>query len=112
MRPEAYLVNMARGELVDTDALVAAVRAGRLAGVALDVYEDEPLPADSPLRALDPDRVILTPHTLSNSLESREGNLWAAVANVLAIARGEAPPTMVNAEVLPRWRGRMRGSSG
>lgn len=112
MRPEAYLVNMARGELVDTDALVAALRAGRLAGAALDVFEEEPLPADSPLRTLDPDRVILTPHTLSNSLESREGNLRAAIANVLAIARGEAPPTTVNAEVLPRWRGRMRGSFG
>ena len=106
MRPGAYLVNMARGELVDTEALVAAVRSGHLAGVALDVFEDEPLPAAGPLRALDPDRVILTPHTRSNSLESRVGNLRACTENVLAIARGEAPPTTVNPEVLPHWRGR------
>lgn len=97
---------VARGELVDTDALVAAVRSGHLAGVALDVFEDEPLPAAGPLRALDPDRVILTPHTRSNSLESRVGNLRASTENLLAIARGEAPPTTVNPEVLPHWRGR------
>jgi phosphoglycerate dehydrogenase-like enzyme len=105
MRPNAYLVNMARGEVVDTDALVDAVRAGRLAGVANDVYEEEPLPVDSPLRTLDPDRVILTPHTLSNSVESREGNLRALIENVLALARGEVQPTTVNPEVLPTCRG-------
>ncbi len=104
MRPGAFLVNMARGEALDTAALCHAIEDGRLAGAALDVYEAEPLPLDSPLRTLDPDRVILTPHTLSNSVESRLGNLHAVMDNVECIARGEVPPTVVNPGVVPRWR--------
>jgi D-3-phosphoglycerate dehydrogenase len=61
MRPGAYLVNTSRGGMVDEAALAAAVRSGRLGGAALDVYESEPLPADSELRSLP--NIILTPHT-------------------------------------------------
>jgi len=60
MRPGAYIYNVSRGAIIDEAALVEALRAGRLGGAGLDVYEQEPLPADSPLWDLD--NVILTPH--------------------------------------------------
>jgi phosphoglycerate dehydrogenase-like enzyme len=60
MKPTAYLVNTSRGPLVDTDALLAALRAGAIAGAALDVYDEEPLPVGHPLRNVP--RTVLTPH--------------------------------------------------
>ena len=65
LNPEAYLINIGRGALLKLDALVEALRSGRLAGAALDVYEQEPLPADHPL--WDFPNVILTPHTAGYS---------------------------------------------
>ena len=76
MRPEAVLVNVARGRHIDTDALVAALSEGRLAGAALDVTDPEPLPEDHPLWAME--QVILTPH-VGNTPEMGIRLLWARV---------------------------------
>ncbi len=70
MKPTVVLINTARGELVDEAALVEAVRAGRIAGAAIDVFAQEPLPKDSPLRMLD--RVLLTPHLAASTAEAQE----------------------------------------
>jgi len=76
MKPGAYLVNTARGGLVDENALCAAVRAGQIAGAAIDVFAREPLPADSPLRM---PGIILTPHLAATSVET-SGNVSTMVA--------------------------------
>lgn len=60
MKPTAYLINTSRGPVVDTDALIAALKEGRIAGAGIDVYDEEPLPADHPLRSCP--RTLLTPH--------------------------------------------------
>src|SRR5439155_10420 len=70
MKPKAVLLNTARGELVDEAALVEAVTLQRIAGAAIDVFAQEPLPADAPLRKLD--HVILTPHLAASTAEAQE----------------------------------------
>ena len=70
MKPTAVLINTARGDLVDETALAEAVRAGQIAGAAIDVFAVEPLPADSPLRKLD--NLILTPHLAASTTEAQE----------------------------------------
>jgi D-3-phosphoglycerate dehydrogenase len=65
MKAEAYLINASRGPVVDEPALAAALSARQIAGAALDVFEDEPLPADSPLRNLD--NCLLAPHNANSS---------------------------------------------
>jgi phosphoglycerate dehydrogenase-like enzyme len=88
LRPSSYLINIGRGAIVNLDDLVAALRAGRLAGAALDVYEVEPLPADHPL--WDFPNVILTPHTAGYSPVIAARHLATLVANVGRFARGES----------------------
>jgi phosphoglycerate dehydrogenase-like enzyme len=77
MRPNAYLVNIARGRVVDEQALIRALKEGRIAGAGLDVTEEEPLPADSPLYSMP--NVILTPHISGASVyyDSRLAALFA-----------------------------------
>lgn len=74
--------------------------------MALDVFDPEPLAEDSPLRDLDQERVILTPHNVAASEASRLGNLRLAMENAIAILGGELPRQYIkNPEVLPTWRG-------
>ena len=89
MRPESYLVNIARGPLVDEPALVDALASGRLRGAGLDVFVEEPVPFDNPLLALD--NVIVTPHIGGGTGGARVNQMSDVLANVVRFARGEAP---------------------
>jgi glyoxylate reductase len=93
MKRGAYFVNVARGAIVDTGALVAALDAGHLAGAALDVTDPQPLPADHPLLA-HPD-VLVTPHIGSATTETRERMALLAVENLRAFFAGDPMPTAV-----------------
>ncbi|HZI12527.1 MAG TPA: D-glycerate dehydrogenase [Myxococcus sp.] len=99
MKPGALLVNTARGGVVDQEALIEALRAGRLGGAALDVMEPEPLPADSPLMTLP--NVLLAPHIASASHATRGRMASMAVDNLLAALEGRRPPHCVNPELFP-----------
>jgi phosphoglycerate dehydrogenase-like enzyme len=87
MKPTAVLVNTSRGPIVDTDALLAALRRGAIAGAALDVYEKEPLPLDHPLR--DAPRTLLTPHLGYVTHGTYEVFYRDAVEDIAAFLRGE-----------------------
>jgi glyoxylate reductase len=97
MKPTAILVNTARGELVDTAALEAALRGGQIAGAALDVTDPEPLPADHPL--LGAPNLTVVPHIGSATRSTREKMADMAVDNLLAALDGERMPHCANPEV-------------
>ncbi len=100
MKANAYLVNTARGPIVDELALIAALQSGSIAGAALDVFAQEPLPASSPLTALD--NVILTSHSIGWTGELFRDMGRIDCEGALAVARGEVPANVVNKEVLQR----------
>jgi phosphoglycerate dehydrogenase-like enzyme len=98
MRPTAFLINVARGPIVDQEALTAALVERRIAGAGLDVFEREPIDLADPLLALD--NVIVTPHSIGGTDEAflRQGQ--SACAAVLDVAAGRAPEHMVNPDAL------------
>lgn len=106
MKRTAVLINTARGELVDEEALALAVHDRWIAGAAVDAFTEEPLPPSSGLLAAEPSRMILTPHNVSHSEAGRRANLRLAIEQVLAACRGEVPADIVNPEAVPRWRAR------
>jgi glyoxylate reductase len=97
MKETAYLVNTARGPIVDQAALRRALREGWIAGAALDVTDPEPLPPDDPL--LDAPNLLVIPHLGSATHATREAMADLAVANLIAGLSGERMPHCVNAEV-------------
>lgn len=100
MKPTAYLVNTARGPVVDTDALARALHAGEIAGAALDVTDPEPLPGDHPL--LDAPNLLVVPHVGSATHATRGRMADIAVDNLLAGLAGRPMPHSVNQDELTR----------
>ena len=95
MKKGAYLINMARGKIIDENALIEALRSGKLAGAALDVFEEEPPKADNPLLSFD--NVVLTPHIGASSREAMRRMAIQSAEGILKVFRGETPPNIVKA---------------
>jgi glyoxylate reductase len=99
MKPTAFLINTARGPIVDEAALVRALAEHRIAGAGLDVFEGEPAVEAALLKL---PNVVMTPHLGSAVVEVREKMANAVVDNILAMLEGRSPPNIVNPEVLLR----------
>jgi glyoxylate reductase len=108
MKPSAYLINTARGPVVDESALVEALRARRIAGAGLDVYEDEPRMAAG---LADCPNAVLLPHLGSATIATRAAMSRIAAENVIAVLEGRRPPQLVNPEAWPpAWAAAAPGS--
>ncbi|MBD9443162.1 2-hydroxyacid dehydrogenase [Pseudomonas sp. PDM04] len=94
MRPQTIFINISRGKVVDEAAMIEALRSGQIRAAGLDVFEREPLDADSPLLRLD--NVVATPHIGSATHETREAMAACAVDNLLAALAGQRPKNLVN----------------
>jgi D-3-phosphoglycerate dehydrogenase len=105
MKPGAVLINVARGDLVDEAALIAALRSGHLSGAGLDVFAEEPLPAGSALRGFD--NVVLTPHAAGSVADDIGRMARHAFENVEAFLRGEPirPADLIVGPQHPAWGG-------
>lgn len=97
MKPNAVLINTARGPVVDPDALYEALKEKRIFGAGLDVTDPEPIPMDSPLLTLD--NIVIVPHIASGSKTSRDQMSWMAAQNLIAGLKGERLPNCVNPQV-------------
>lgn len=97
MKPSAYLINTSRGPVVDEAALVDALKAGRIAGAGLDVYEDEPRMAPG---LADCENALLLPHLGSSTHATRSAMSRMAAENLVAVLEGRRPPNLVNPEAI------------
>ncbi len=104
MKPTAYLINCARGAIIDEVALVRALREGRIAGAGIDVFDQEPPTPENPLFQLE--NVVLTPHIAGLSHETNRRLSLSVAEQILQVLAGERPPRLVNSEV---WDRRRRG---
>ena len=106
MKPTAFVVNTSRGQAIKEAELVQALKEKIITAAALDVFEQEPLPMDNPLRQVDPLRLILTPHNIGANPGSAEAGQKMAAESMLAILDGKIPDTVVNPLAIPRWKER------
>jgi phosphoglycerate dehydrogenase-like enzyme len=106
MKPTAFIVNTSRGPAIKESDLVQALNEKIIAGAALDVFEEEPMPADNPLRKVDPSGLILTPHNIGANPGSGEAGQKMAAESILTILDGKIPDTVVNPLAIPRWKER------
>jgi phosphoglycerate dehydrogenase-like enzyme len=111
MKPTAILVNTARGSIVDEQALADALNEDRIFGVAFDAWDQEPPSMDNPLFTCDPQRAILTPHSVGHSLEIGPAGVEMAIRTVSRVLEGELPESVANPEVIARWQARFGGPS-
>ena len=98
MKPTAYLINTARGPIVDQKALTEALQNRQIQGAGLDVFEQEPISDDDPLLTLD--NVIVTPHSICWTDECFEGNAKSACGSIIRVASGQIPAYVVNRDVI------------
>ena len=111
MKPSAILINTSRGYCVNEADLVGALDKKQIAGAALDVFEEEPLALDSPLRKMG-DRVLLSPHMVQANVGSGLGpGIHWATNSVLAALEGKLPDNVFNKEVIQQWESRFGGKS-
>ncbi len=107
MKPTSFLVNTARGGIVDSDALYRAVESGQIAGAALDVVDVEPPPEDHPMHRTD--RILVTAHVAWYSQQAFEDLRVLAVREVARVLQGDLPVNLLNPEVKPRFEVRGAG---
>ncbi|HOT43881.1 MAG TPA: 2-hydroxyacid dehydrogenase [Spirochaetota bacterium] len=96
MKPSAFIINVARGEVLDEQALACALKEKRLAGAALDVFSEEPVGRDNPLLKLEGTNLVLTPHIAGVTQEAKMRIITAAVRNMVAVLNGGRPDFVVN----------------
>lgn len=96
MKPSAYLINVARGGIVDEEALAEALRNGRIAGAAVDVFSEEPVSPDNPLLGIPGNKVLLSPHVAGVSNEAAGRIINMAANNVAKVLKGEEPLYIIN----------------
>ncbi len=96
MKPGAYLINVARAELVDEKALAEAITKGRIAGAGIDVFSEEPVTMDNPLLGVESERLLLSPHVAGVTDEAAGRIINMATANIARVLKGEKPESLVN----------------
>ncbi|MPZ58820.1 MAG: hypothetical protein GEU91_20470 [Rhizobiales bacterium] len=111
MKPSAVVINTARGKVIDEAAVAEALHSGRIHAAAIDAFEEEPVPAESPLRSLS-GKVLMAPHSASFNTggELGPGIEWAT-RSVISALSGRVPDNVYNKDVIPRWLERFGGAS-